>query len=161
MRHKKNFWLLFLWLGLLVSTGLSVHAGPNQNADILVELKDFSSEELTVAVVVVGVIDLDSYDFKLCYNSQKLVAKDIKEGPFLSSLGGTTFFQKDLSKKGEIWLSNSLAGKDTAIAPDGDGEVVYITFGFLSEDRNVNQDLFSFKDVYFWDSEINEDIIKK
>ena len=161
MRNKTIFQSLCWCLCFVMLCVLKVNAGPNQGADIFLYQKEFSSEQFMVAVVVNNVEDLDSYDIKLRYDSEKIFVKEIKEGPFLSSRGGTSFFLKDLSKKGEIWLTSSLSGKERFIAPDGEGEIAYITFGFLSGDRNINQDSFVFKAVSLWDSEVNKDVIVK
>jgi len=124
-------------------------------------LQCVNNGKLLIKVEAVNVFDLDSYDFKLIYDTNYLepVENEINEGPFLKSLGGTTFFLKDLSKPGIIWLSGSLVGENRAIAPDGTGDLVLLGFEVIKPLNAESQllDLFQIKKASLWDSEVNKD----
>lgn len=170
----KKLLSLVLTFGVLLSAGFGI-AGPNASARL--ELSCGSAQSgyvqtldcirdgrLQIRVEAINVVDLDSYDFKLIYDRGcfEIIPGKVKEGPFLKSLGGTTFFQKDLSKPGVAWLSGSLAGKSRTVAPDGGGTLVLLEFTILQplESGRLLSDMFEIKDAVMWDSEIVEDRLK-
>jgi hypothetical protein len=170
----KTLLSLVLIFGVLLSAGLVI-AGPNASAVLELNCRNAQSLDvqaldcvrdgrLQIRVEAINVVDLDSYDFKLIYDRDyfEIIPGNVEEGPFLKSLGGTTFFQKDLSEPGLAWLSGSLAGKNRAMAPDGEGTLVLLEFAILQplESGRFISDMFQIKDAVLWDSEIVEDRLK-
>ncbi len=67
-------------------------------------------EEFLINVVVVNVTNVYSFEFKLGYNTTLLDAINVTEGPFLKSLGNTSFTMEIHDSEGYVWVSVTLLG---------------------------------------------------
>jgi len=105
-------------------------------------------------IIAQDVTNLDTFDFKLVYDSTKLevISEGVTEGPFLSSLGGTTFFQKDLTQPGVVWLTDSLAGNNPDEAPDGTGVIAHVRFQVIDGTTGDTSSL-EFSEAKYWNSD--------
>lgn len=85
----------------------------------------------TINVSISQVTDLAAWEFKLYYESSILNATNITEGPFLKSMGNTTFIPFNFTDSynathGRIWFACTLTGQGPGAS--GNGTLATITF---------------------------------
>jgi hypothetical protein len=149
---------------LMMALGL-VHAGPNQNASLSVDVdyqtapvESLGSAEpgapFWIAVRIAGAEYLDTYGFKLGFDSSRVrFLQAVPElpsggiGNFLASRGGTSVgFLGSISNfdSTQVTVANGLAGRDSSRTPRGSG--VLVLMQFLAKGPALGKAVFTLSD---------------
>ena len=144
--------------------------GPNEFAGIVFDLDAVTTgnQNLTsipsqpvgtmirLDVYCTGVSNLDTYEFEVIYDAAELAYISSSatnpitfEPNILTTNGGTALgWMVDSSTPGVLSIAYTLAGTDTAQAPEGEGLIADIVFQALVNTHGT----LSFGDVYYYDS---------
>ncbi len=156
---------------ITVTTAMGlIHAGPNQNASLSVDVnyQTAAVESLGtaapgapfwIAVRVAGAEYLDTYGFKLGFDSSRVgFLQAVPElpsgsiGNFLASRGGTSVgFLGRISNvdSTQVTVANGLVGRDSSRTPRGSG--VLVLMQFLAKGTASGKAVFSLSNVQLLD----------
>jgi len=102
----------------------------------------------TVDIWATGVVNLDTWQFALTYDADRLSVGGVREGPFLTSRGGTTLFVPDVFTPGVVHADCSLTGTDRTQAPDNRGVIAHIDF---VSDSDAGASDLHVSEATYWD----------
>ena len=102
-------------------------------------------DTFTLDILAKNVFDMAGWQFDINFDSDVLVAVDVREGDFLKTGGGSTFFQKGRidNKSGKITGLNAALLSDSGVS--GTGTILQVTFKAKSEgETSLDLDNFLF-----------------
>lgn len=147
-----------------------IHAGPNQDASLSVDVKYQTAQveslgtaeqgaPFWIAIRIAGAEYLDTYGFRLGFDSSRVgFLQAVPElpsaaiGDFLASRGGTSVgFLGRISNTDstQVTVANGLAGRDSALSPRGSG--VLVLMQFLAKGPAMGKAVFTLSDVKLLD----------
>ena len=107
-----------------------------------------TGDTFTVDVRAVEVIDLAGWQFDLAFDPAILEAKGVREGDFLKSDGGNTFFQSGQIDNSAGKITGLIAGRISEGGASGSGSLLQVTFNAKSEgETSVALDNFEFGSI--------------
>ena len=113
------------------------YSGLNQNAEIQIDYQFFPvDQKVQFFIYANDVNNFKGFNFEILINNDNILdIKDVKEGNFLSGLGGSTFFMNKKEGKNFLWVANAVEGDSAEFAPSGFG----LLFTFIANFSNINE----------------------
>ena len=129
--------------GVALDMDISTHNYDNSvsNTDIETHTHAFLNGEVTFAIVIQNVLNLDSYQVKILFDSSRMAfINAIEDDPsqnivnILKKNGGDTLFQPAIESPGKVNISSSLVKKDCNNSPEGSGVLALLKFKVMDSE---------------------------